>query len=384
MSSFNPSSLLMIFSLLSFLVFNLTVSMSCPTRCGGIDIPYPFGIGEGCYLNKWYEIKCDHNNSLSVSGKLVPVLSVIGKEVVSISFPGKLLSYGSNRMPYGKVRIKNPIISKGCSSNEQESTSLLNLTGSPFYVSDSNTLVAIGCNNKASLTNIEPSIVGCFSSCLSTNHTTSKDYLETVNCNTKSYTDDEGYGYCSERSYINETSCNGNRCCKASMPGSIQQVVGVRIDDNTTARGGCKVAFLTYDQAYSLLDGSDPNLVLAKRYSTVEFGWFIHTTDLLSFVDSLKYAIEVTREIHTFRAGVKEQCRVVADLASRDLYSDALVLPIRAKHDAPSYSNTLVKLYRLFLFGYSKLICFRCCWINSVQRHLICSCSKEEIHGLVG
>ncbi|CAN6804269.1 unnamed protein product [Brassica oleracea] len=288
MSSFNPSSLLMIFSLLSFLVFNLTASMSCPTRCGGIDIPYPFGIGEGCYLNKWYEIKCDHNNSLSVSGKLVPVLFVIGKEVVSISFPGKLLSYGSDRMPYGKVRIKNPIISKGCSRNEQESTSLLNLTGSPFYVSDSNTLVAIGCNNKASLTNIEPSIVGCFSSCLPTNHTTSKDYLETVNCNSKSWYDDDGYGYCSERSYINETSCNGNRCCKASMPGSIQQVVGVRIDDNTTTRGGCKVAFLTYDQAYSLLDGSDPNLVLAKRYSTVEFGWFIHTTDLLSFVDSLK------------------------------------------------------------------------------------------------
>ncbi|KAH0874437.1 hypothetical protein HID58_071799 [Brassica napus] len=287
--------------------------MSCPTRCGGIDIPYPFGIGEGCYLNKWYEIKCDHNNSLSVSGKLVPVLFVIGKEVVSISFPGKLLSYGSDRMPYGKVRIKNPIISKGCSRNEQESTSLLNLTGSPFYVSDSNTLVAIGCNNKASLTNIEPSIVGCFSSCLPTNHTTSKDYLETVNCNSKSRYDDDGYGYCSERSYINETSCNGNRCCKASMPGSIQQVVGVRIDDNTTTRGGCKVAFLTYDQAYSLLDGSDPNLVLAKRYSTVEFGWFIHTTDLLSFVDSLKFAdaIEVTREIHTFRAGVKGSLKCV-------------------------------------------------------------------------
>lgn len=29
-----------------------------------------------------------------------------------------------------------------------------------------------------------------------------------------------------------------------------------------------------------------------------------------------------------------------ADLASRDLYSDALGLPIRAKHEAPSYSNT--------------------------------------------
>ncbi|CAN7085899.1 unnamed protein product [Brassica oleracea var. botrytis] len=289
MSSYNLSSLSIIFSLIFFLIFDLTVSRSCSRHCGGIHIPYPFGIGEDCYLNKWYEIKCDHNHSLSVSGKPVPVLSLIGKEVVNISLPDKLFSsYDSDRLPYGKVRIRNPMTSKGCSSNEQESTSLLNLTGSPFYVSDSNTLIAIGCNNKASLTNVEPSTVGCFSSCLPTNRTASEDYLETVNCNTKSYTDDEGYAYCSERRYINETSCNGNRCCKASMAGSIQQVVGVKIDDNTTTRGGCKVAFLTFDQAYSLLDGSDPNLVLAKRYSTVELGWFIHTTNLSSFLDSLR------------------------------------------------------------------------------------------------
>lgn len=287
MSSYNSSSLMVIFSLLYFLIFDLTVAESCPSRCGGIDIPYPFGIGKGCYLNKWYEIICDHhNNSLSVSGKLVPVLSIIGKEVVNISFPSQLRTYDSDRVPYGTVRIKNQITSKGCSSNEQEeSTSLLNLMGSPFYVGGSNTLVAIGCNNRASLTNVEPSIVGCFSSCLPTNHTASKDYLETVNCNSKSMYD-EDYRYCSRRSYINETSCNGNRCCKASMPGSIQQVVGVKIDDNATTRG-CKVAFLTDDQAYSLLNGSDPKLLLAKRYSTVELGWFIHTTNL-SFVDSLR------------------------------------------------------------------------------------------------
>ncbi|KAF3523204.1 hypothetical protein F2Q69_00049926 [Brassica cretica] len=290
MSSYNLSSLFIIFSLRFFLIFDLTVAVSCPSRCGGIDIPYPFGIGKGCYLNTWYEIKCDHNNSLSVSGKRVPVLSVIGKEVVNISLPSRLRTFDTDRVPYGTVHIKTQITSRGCSSNEQEeSTSLLNVTGSPFYVGDSNTLIAIGCNNRASLTNIEPSIVGCFSSCLLTNRTASRDYLETVICNSKStYDKVDGYRYCSERSYINETICNGNRCCKASMAGSIQQVVGVTIDDNSTTTRGCKVAFLTDHQSYSLLDGSDPNLIFAKRYSTVELGWFIHTTDLLSFVDSLK------------------------------------------------------------------------------------------------
>ncbi|KAF8103088.1 hypothetical protein N665_0188s0046 [Sinapis alba] len=287
MSSYNLSSHLMIFSLLFFLLFNLTVSMSCPSECGGIHIPYPFGIGEGCYLNKWYEIKCDHNNSLSVSGKNVPVLSIIGKEVVNISLPSPLYAFPSDRLPYGSVRIKNQITSKGCSSNEQESTSLLNLTGSPFYVGDSNQLIAIGCNTMASLTNVKPSNVGCFSSCLATNHTASKDFLETVNCHTKNTDSINVYEHCSERSHIDEPICNGNGCCQASMAGSIQQVVGVTIDDNsTTTTRGCKVAFLT-DEASSLLDRSDPNLVLAKRYSTVELGWFIHTTNH-SFIDSLR------------------------------------------------------------------------------------------------
>ncbi|CAN6804271.1 unnamed protein product [Brassica oleracea] len=287
MSSYNPSSLLAIFSLLFFLITDLTVAGSCPSQCGGIDIPYPFGIGKGCYLNKWYEIKCDVNTSLSVSGKPIPVLSLIGKEVVNISLPGQLGRYFSYRVPYGSVRIKTPITSKGCSSNEQEPTSLLNLTGSPFYLGVNNTLTAIGCNNRAWLTHVEPSIVGCFSSCLAPNLTASRDYLETVNCNTNSDYDDE-YENCSERRYINETSCNGIRCCKASMPRSIQQVVGVTIEDNATTTRECKVAFLTDDEAYSFLDGSDSNLLLAKRYSTVELGWFVHKTDLLSFVDSLR------------------------------------------------------------------------------------------------
>ncbi|KAG5379969.1 hypothetical protein IGI04_027811 [Brassica rapa subsp. trilocularis] len=288
MSSYNPSSLLVIFSLLFFLIFDLTIAGSCPSQCGGIDIPYPFGIGKGCYLNKWYEIKCDVNTSLSVSGKPIPVLSLIGKEVVNISLPGQLGRYFSYRVPYGSVRIKTPITSKGCSSNEQEPTSLLNLTGSPFYLGANNTLTAIGCNNRAWLTHVEPSIVGCFSSCLAPNLSASRDYLETVNCNTNS--DEDEYENCSERRYINETSCNGIPCCKASMPRSVQQVVGVTIDDNaTTTRGYCKVAFLTDDEAYSFLDGSDPNLLLAKQqYSTVELGWFVHTTYLLSFVDSLR------------------------------------------------------------------------------------------------
>jgi len=64
--------------------------------------------------------------------------------------------------------------------------------------------------------------------------------------------------------------------------------VGVKIEDSNTSyttTKGCKVAFLT-DEPYDMLGRYSPQQIHALRYSHVELGWFIHTTDL-SFIDSL-------------------------------------------------------------------------------------------------
>jgi serine/threonine protein kinase len=237
-------------------------------------------MGKGCYLEKWYEITCN----TSTSGKLVPYLSVINKEVVGISLPteGRGSRYNN---PYQSVNIKNPIASKECSSNGEELGSLLNLTGTPFYVSQHNELVAVGCNNTASLTNVKPSIVQCTSSCSTKPHTHIKDYLAVLNCqNYNGYEKNCNEDSSMDESIMDETSCNGIGCCNAYMRGgSIQQIVGVTIE-NTITRG-CKVAFLTNKAEY-LSNKSDPQKLHARGYSTVELGWFIHTTNH-SFIKSL-------------------------------------------------------------------------------------------------
>ncbi|CAE5984362.1 unnamed protein product [Arabidopsis arenosa] len=283
MSSNTSCSLLILLSLLVLLILdfaNLTVSSSCPRKCGGINIPYPFGIGMGCYLEHSYEIECV-NYSSSIPWKLVPFLSAIRKEVVNIYLPTSYM--GVYSMDMGFVRIKNKITSKGCSSDGEEHVSLLNLTGTPFYVSHRNRLIASGCNNMASLTNVEPIMVGCKSSCSATNRTASKDYLAEIYCDDYSQILVKTSTSCNGKNF-NQTSCNGFQCCETNMPAQIQQIVGVRIDSTTTT-GGCKVAFLT-DEEHSFLNGSDPKRLHAKGKSTVALSWFIHTTNR-SYVDSL-------------------------------------------------------------------------------------------------
>ncbi|KAF3524591.1 hypothetical protein F2Q69_00051890 [Brassica cretica] len=249
---------------------DLPVSRStCPSRCGEIDIPHPFGIGEGCYLNSWYEIKCNLNASLSASKKPVPVLSVIDKEVVKIT------------PPYS-IRIKHSIASKGCSSDgEEELESLLNLTGTPFYLGPMNTLIAAGCGITATLTNVEPSIAGCKSRCGKKNHTPTQDFLALDECITDYSADAE---FCRKRSIADEKRCSGIGCCEASIRSGRQQIVGVRID-NTTTTGGCKVAFLT-DEDYLLSNGADAQRIHSKGNATVSLGWLISTSNP-SFFDSL-------------------------------------------------------------------------------------------------
>ncbi|CAH8357255.1 unnamed protein product [Eruca vesicaria subsp. sativa] len=286
------------FILLSFLLISIldskahTLPSWCQTKCGNINIPYPFGIQEGCYLNEWYKIKCRNAT--------FPFLFKVNMEVVNIYLPKE--RYMSQPffdkpldepdMSFGSIRLKSPITSIGCSRDGKESGSALNLTGSPFFIGKVNSLVTVGCNSMASLTNIEPTKVRCKLDCI-----TKKDILPRNSVPFLGNTEcsDEGITYitnnpnCISIEGERKRSCDGNGCCSASLLHvDSHQVVGVQIesfDHGNSTRTGCRVAFLT-DEDYTFWKVTKPQRFFADGYSTVRLGWVIQTNNL-SFLNSL-------------------------------------------------------------------------------------------------
>lgn len=89
-----------------------------------------------------------------------------------------------------------------------------------------------------------------------------------------------------------ERSCDGNGCCRASLPDDTDahQVIGLRLesfddDDGNSTNRKCRVAFLT-DEVYMSSNVTEPEIFFAKEYATVSIGWVIQTKNL-PFLDSL-------------------------------------------------------------------------------------------------
>ncbi|GKV26881.1 hypothetical protein SLEP1_g36099 [Rubroshorea leprosula] len=80
--------------------------------CGDVKIPYPFGIGVGCYMNTWFEVSCGRNET--------PKLTSVDIEVLYFS------------LDQSTVAVKRPIIANCSGAITGKS---VNLSGSPFMSS---------------------------------------------------------------------------------------------------------------------------------------------------------------------------------------------------------------------------------------------------------
>ncbi|XP_059640732.1 wall-associated receptor kinase-like 10 [Cornus florida] len=172
----------------------------CPDTCGNITIPYPFGIGVGCYADKSFAIACDNSSKAYFTSNKLPVLY--------IDMFGYMYSNSS-----GTIGILHPVLAYNCPNGS--SHPLVNLSSHFWFSYYDNYFRATGCNNLALMMRQDQQIIG---GCTST-------------CNPNISTD--------------EGSCYGIKCCQTSIPpflNFINTSLTRFINDNSKE---CNYAFIT-------------------------------------------------------------------------------------------------------------------------------------------
>ncbi|KAF9662502.1 hypothetical protein SADUNF_Sadunf18G0059800 [Salix dunnii] len=126
-------------------VMVMTLS-GCESYCGGIAIPYPFGMTKGCFLDERFKIHCN-----SSSG--VPKLTLNGTDLAVIYIS----------VSYSTIYVMFPIFFANCGVKDR--STVVDLEGSPFVFSSEDDFVARGCNNLTLTNQNNSTIGGCVSIC---------------------------------------------------------------------------------------------------------------------------------------------------------------------------------------------------------------------------
>ncbi|KAB5514817.1 hypothetical protein DKX38_028723 [Salix brachista] len=176
----------------------------CEPNCGGIAIPYPFGMTEACSLDKRFKINCD-----SISGD--PTLTVNGTDLVV----RHISVYSST------IYVMFPIVFENCGVKDRNT--VVDLEGSPFVFSSENYFVATGGNNLALMNQHNSAIGGWVSIC------------------------DEN-----RDPWI--AGCSGINCCQTRIPSNLKVFnVTMKGVDGRNGSGGeknCRHAYLSYYGGY--------------------------------------------------------------------------------------------------------------------------------------
>ncbi|XP_027087796.1 wall-associated receptor kinase 5 [Coffea arabica] len=154
---------------------------NCPDKCGNLTVPYPFGIGKGCYLRRSFEVKC---NTSSYPASFPTIFDTKVYEIAQ----HHVIVHGDLVIPfvYNKSSGESEYMAAPYSVSSDDLTD-------DFSVSHTeNQFVAIGCDIYAYITDIRTSdiVSGCPSLCKN-----------------------------SSISPMGSSSyCSGKRCCRDTIP----------------------------------------------------------------------------------------------------------------------------------------------------------------------
>ncbi|CAA2982419.1 wall-associated receptor kinase 2 [Olea europaea subsp. europaea] len=173
------------FSISKQTINNSTIALpGCPTKCGNVSVPYPFGIGldAGCSIGPWYDINCSKSFNPPK-----PFLSRTNGEIIDISET--------------KIRVKSSGIAYRCYNQTGGITRKFpTLYGidetSPFSFSNENKFIVVGCDDVSFMTKVATG--NLISSCAA---------------------------ICSQSSDLSDGSCSGIGCCQNSLPKGVKNYI---------------------------------------------------------------------------------------------------------------------------------------------------------------
>uniref|UniRef100_A0A0D9WY97 Protein kinase domain-containing protein n=1 Tax=Leersia perrieri TaxID=77586 RepID=A0A0D9WY97_9ORYZ len=207
----------------------------CQSRCGDVDVPYPFGIGPGCAMDGGLELTCTGNKLLIAKTSL---------EVTRVSEAD------------GKLWMKNSI-AKQCynpaTRSVESMTASVNFSSRPFFLSPvDNKIVVIGCRSLGYMQS-DTYVVGCSATC-------GGDMIP-----------DNG-------------SCSGAGCCQADVPRGVRDYVSFFNDNYNTTQiwreTPCNYVALMETAAFNFRTSYLTTTEFSDRYSAnlpVVVDWVIST-----------------------------------------------------------------------------------------------------------
>ncbi|XP_022989770.1 wall-associated receptor kinase 2-like [Cucurbita maxima] len=212
--------------------------LGCDDRCGDLQIPYPFGTREGCYLNKNFLITCNTTHFDPPR----PFLRTGNIQVTNISISGELqiLHFGAK-----------DCYPKNNSLDARRTSATLNL--STFTVSSTkNKFTVIGCDTYAFLSG----------------------QIEGQSYRTACV------ALCDNITTVRDGACSGNGCCQLDIPSGLKGLrYRVRSFDNHTdvfSFNPCGYAFVTEEDKFHFSAAYIRNF--PQRQVPVVLDWGISNT----------------------------------------------------------------------------------------------------------
>ncbi|KAJ1410293.1 Wall-associated receptor kinase, galacturonan-binding domain [Sesbania bispinosa] len=224
MTLFTKQHLILVMFLITAKAASKARPDECPTSCGSLKIPYPFGMSEGCYLDHSFFINCTHNHN----------------PIPHLPHPNTNMIVLNISLNDGELLVSSPV-ARYCfrkrdtiQSSLQERKQMFNLTH--FSVSPTrNKFTAVGCNT-----------IGVYKGDASLSLT-------------KNVTEGTGSGaclsLCNKIDEVSNGSCSDTGCCQIPIYKQLSYNVVIATTsvefDSGVHEYPCSYAFIGEEGAYS-------------------------------------------------------------------------------------------------------------------------------------